>query len=144
VISEFYDAVAASDWDRAWALQSRHYRRAKLRDLASEGDSSGSIDSAPQTWPIGYENVRRYLDASDATATVVDLDREAGVATIEVSGTRWDAAGGSGCYVGQTWLLYEDGNWRYDPGTIGWPERKRQHPDAGSADSGLLGDACLG
>jgi hypothetical protein len=144
VVVQFYEDVASGDWDSAWARQSEHYRRAKLKDLAAEGDSSGSLDVAPSTWPRGYVNVSDHLDASDARVTVKSVDERTRVATVDVTRTRWSAAGGSDCYVGQTWLLNEGGEWRYDPGTIGWPQRERRHPDAGSAGSGLLGDACLG
>jgi hypothetical protein len=63
-----------------------------------------------------------------------------GVAQVDVTGMTWDKPGAS-CteWSGITWVKYEAGSWKYDPGYSTTPQREREWK---SRFSQLLGGQC--
>jgi hypothetical protein len=70
----------------------------------------------------------------------IEGDRASGVATVHVGGMAWSAPGAN-CteWSGITWVKYEHGAWRYDPGYSTTAARKRKWK---SRYGELLGTQC--
>lgn len=80
-------------------------------------------------WRNNQTDLRRYVGNLDALdVTIQSLDRRHGVATIMITGPRFDLPNNA-CgsrYSGITWAKYEDGSWTYEPGFSTTPQRRRE------------------
>jgi hypothetical protein len=92
------------------------------------------------TWAKNQQTLAPYLDPSGLRASIRDVDDRTGVVLVDVEGMRWSKPGARcSSWSGLTWVRYEDGQWRYDPGFSTTPARERQwkhHFDE------LLGGSC--
>ncbi len=125
---------------------SRSQMRAEIKDMLRtwhqnivDGDAQAAWDmltGRKQTqnmrkygfdeWAKGQASLAPYLDPSGLRVSIQDLDADTGVARVKVGGMTWHKSGAS-CreWSGITWVRYEDGMWRYDPGYSTTPQRER-------------------
>ena len=69
--------------------------------------------------------------------SIQDLDAKTGVARVLVGGMHYSK---TNCeWRGVTWVRYEDGGWKYDPGYSTTPQREREWKNRFTE---LLGGAC--
>jgi hypothetical protein len=113
VLYGYHRAVVDGQYRRAWALLSSRKRQQALRE---DGYAK---------WREAQASLVPYLDPDGVKARVVALEGD-GVARIDVTGMRWYDPG-SACseWSGLTWVKYEGGAWRYDPGYSTTPARER-------------------
>jgi zinc-ribbon domain len=123
IIEEYFSAISDRDWDTAWALQSEHYRSAKIED---PDYADGTLDTAPAKWKRDYRTESLDLDPSGAQVEVLEYRRGGSEAIVRVTGMTFTPSEPD-CYTGKTWFLLEDGAWRYDPGYAFWPHRERRY-----------------
>ncbi len=128
LLSDFHKAIVAHHDRAAWNLLSARKRAKELR-----------VDGYAK-WRAAQESLAPYLDPSGLEVTVRDVNRKTGVAVVAVSGMGWSAPGAR-CseWSGFTWVKYEDGEWRYDPGFSTTPQRQREWKDRYQE---LLGASC--
>jgi len=91
-------------------------------------------------WVTSQGSLGQYLDPTGLQVDVQSLDPSTGEALIMVTGMGWLKPNAK-CtqWSGLTWMLYENGNWRYDPGYSTTPERTAEWQ---SRYSELLGGQC--
>lgn len=92
-------------------------------------------------WAHAQDSLAPYLDPTGIHVALIDEDPPSGVATVRVTGMTWSAPNAK-CteWSGVTWVKYESGNWKYDPGHETTAARARRWA-AHRAE--LLGVACL-
>jgi hypothetical protein len=115
VLYEHHMDVVNGDYRAAWDLLSARKQAQKLRE------------DGFRKWAAAQATLTPYLDPSDMYVTIEALDADTGVARVYVSGMTWSKPGAR-CseWSGITWIKYEDGAWRYDPGYSTTPERERR------------------
>jgi ribosomal protein L40E len=110
----FHEAVVDGRGGEAWEVLSAR----KQRQIEREDGFAA--------WIKAQSSLEPYLDPTGLRASIEDADPETGVARVLVTGMSWSEPG-AGCseWAGLTWVKYEDGDWRYDPGysTTGTRER---------------------
>lgn len=127
-LREFHENVVSGDLRGAWMMMSKRKQRQSRNETGYDG------------WKTNQESLQPYLDPSGLRITVIGLDRESGVATVSAKGMTWSQPGAN-CteWSGVTWLKYEGGEWRYDPGYSTTRERERKWK---SRFDELLGGQC--
>jgi hypothetical protein len=128
MLEEHHEALVAGDFETAWDLLTTRKQDQNERRYGYEG------------WRSGQEAFARYLEPTGVDVAILDTDPETGVATVEVTGMGWTSPT-SACseWSGTTWVRYEGGEWRYDPGYSTTPQREREwKPRYGE----LLGAGC--
>jgi hypothetical protein len=125
---EWHEDVVNGNYHAAWELLSQ---RKQVQDNREYGYS---------TWVKNQATLRPYLNPSGLQVSVEHAEPSSGVAQVYVSGMSWDKPGAS-CteWSGVTWVKYEDGAWRYDPGYSTTPQREREWKPRYSE---LLGGRC--
>jgi hypothetical protein len=129
VLYDHHEAIAQADYNTAWDLLSS---RKQQQNLAKDGGYAA--------WVKAQSSLTPYLDPTDIHVEILDYDAADETATVMVTGMRWSAPGAR-CseWSGITWVRFEDGSWRYDPGYSTTPEReatwKSRYPE-------LLGASC--
>jgi serine/threonine protein kinase len=124
----WHEDVVIGDYSAAWGLLSERKRQ---EDLEKEGYA---------TWEKNQSTLKPYLNPSGIKVSIMSTDASTGEAIVNVTGMTWDKPGAS-CseWSGITWVLYENGGWRYDPGYTTTPQReaewKSRYPE-------LLGGSC--
>lgn len=131
-IADFHQAVASDDTSTAWHDLAPYNRANKISE-AGYGD--GTQDSPPQQWVTDMSTFNGNLDASNVQVSLVSVDRQSGIALVDVEGMTSSGGGLCNPYAGKTWMAYEDGQWWYDPGVKHHPERSSEFPN----QQGLLG-----
>jgi hypothetical protein len=128
LLLDFHQAIVRHDYRAAWNVLSA---RKQAKEMRVDGYAK---------WRAAQASLAPYLDPSGLEVTVRDLDRKTGVALVAVSGMKWSAPHAR-CseWSGFTWVKYEDGQWRYDPGFSTTPQRQRQWKDRYRQ---LLGASC--
>jgi hypothetical protein len=128
LLLSWHEDVVNGDYRGAWQLMSA---RKRAQDEREYGYS---------VWVQNQSTLRPYLDPSGLRVTVQHAEASSGVAQVDVSGMRWSKPGAS-CseWSGITWVKYEDGAWRYDPGYSTTPQREREWKPRFSE---LLGGRC--
>jgi ribosomal protein L40E len=128
VLADFHQSIVSHDYRAAWNLLSARKQAKELR-----------VDGYPK-WRAAQASLAPYLDPSGLRVTVREVDRATGVALVKVTGMRWSAPNAA-CseWSGFTWVKYEDGQWRYDPGFSTTPQREREWKDRYGQ---LLGASC--
>jgi hypothetical protein len=128
VLYQHHEDIVNGDFRGAWALLST---RKQQQDLNKYGYSG---------WVQAQATLAPYLNPSDLQVQILSMDPKTGVATVDVTGMTWSKPGAR-CseWSGITWMLYEDGEWRYDPGYSTTAERTREWKDRYSE---LLGGSC--
>lgn len=124
----FHEAIVDGEYQTAWNVLTQRKRDKELR-----GDGYG-------TWRKAQASLTRYLDPSAMEISIEDLNPTTGVARVDVSGMTWSAPKAR-CseWSGLTWVKYEDGEWKYDPGYSTTPQREREWKNRYDE---LLGAAC--
>jgi hypothetical protein len=127
VLLGYHRAVVDGQFRRAWGLLSKRKQRQALGE-----ETYG-------TWRRDQATLTPYLGPDGLRASVVSLEG-GGVARVYVSGMRWSKPG-SPCseWAGLTWVKYERGAWRYDPGYSTTPAREREWKPR---DDQLMGADC--
>ena len=131
-IADFHQAVASGDTNTAWQELAPYNRANKISE---PGYGDGTQDSPPQQWVTDMGTFNGNLDASNVQVTLLNVDRQSGIALVDVEGMTSSGGGLCNPYSGKTWVAYEDGQWWYDPGVKHHPERSTEFPN----QQGLLG-----
>lgn len=113
LLREFHVALVESDFQYAWSLLSSRKRRQEAQEKAYSG------------WKEAQATLTPYLLPGGIHVEIDELEDE-GVARVLVTGMGWTQPG-SACseWSGLTWVRYEGGSWRYDPGYSTTAERRR-------------------
>lgn len=124
----WHEDVVHKDYHGAWELLSH---RKQVQDEREYGYS---------TWVKNQSTLNPYLNPSGLTVSIQQTEADEGVARVDVTGMTWDKPGAS-CteWSGITWVKYEDGSWKYDPGYSTTPQREREWKPRFSE---LLGGGC--
>lgn len=127
-LRDFHEDVVAGNYHGAWELMTERKREQSLAKYGYAG------------WVRNQATLRPYLDPTGLRIDVRDTTPATGVATVDVTGMGWSKPGSS-CteWSGITWVRYENGSWRYDPGYSTTPQRER---DWKSRYEELLGGRC--
>jgi hypothetical protein len=128
MLLEHHQDLVNGDFRGAWDLMTARKQRQKERDPGYG------------QWVEGQKTLARYLDPSGLDVQVEDVDRTTGVVRVMVTGMAWNKPSAScSSWSGLTWVRWEQGAWRYDPGYSTTPQRTRQWK---SRFSELLGGSC--
>lgn len=127
VVLQYHEAVLAGQFDRAWRLLTKRKQR---QTLAEQGFAK---------WRHAQATLSPYLDPSGIRIRIDGLEG-GGVTRIDVNGMGWyDPSASCSEWSGLTWVRYERGAWRYDPGYSTTAARERRWKPRFSE---LLGTAC--
>lgn len=128
MLLEWHEDVVQGSFNAAWALLSH---RKQVQDSSEYG--------YPQ-WVKNQATLRPYLDPSGLRVSIQHTEPSSGVAQVDLTGMSWNKPRSS-CteWSGITWVKYEDGAWRYDPGYSTTPQREREWKPRFSE---LLGGRC--
>jgi hypothetical protein len=130
LLREWHQDLASGDYRAAWDLLSARKRRQNLRKYGYS------------QWVTGQSSLGNYIDPSGLRASIQEVDNATGVVRVMVTHLRYFGSAHcvpSGYWNGITWVKYEDGEWKYDPGYSTTPQRQR---DWKSRFSELLGGSC--
>jgi hypothetical protein len=128
LLLQFHEDVVAHQPAAAWLLLSGRKRR---QEQVKDGYAK---------WAQAQESLAPYLHPAGMRVRLLAADPDTGIATVRLTGMKWTAPGAS-CseWSGITWVKYETGTWKYDPGFSTTAERKR---DWASRYDQLLGTRC--
>lgn len=128
MLLEWHEDVVDGKYHAAWEL------------LSSRKQMQDSNEYGYAAWVKNQSTLRPYLDPSGLQVSVENTEPSTGVAQVDVTGMGWDKPGAP-CteWSGITWVKYEDGAWKYDPGYSTTPQREREWK---SRFSELLGGRC--
>jgi hypothetical protein len=128
MLRNWHEDVVRGDYHAAWELLSR-------RKQAQEEREQGY-----PKWEKNQSTLKPYLNPAGLQVSIQSTEPSAGVAQVDITGMTWDRPGAS-CseWSGITWVKYEDGKWRYDPGYSTTPQREQQWK---AHYSELLGGSC--
>jgi len=129
MLLEHHQDIVQGNFAAAWALTSQRYRNQKLADPGGYAK-----------WVTNQHTLQAYLDPSGIQVSIVSWNAAAKVATVDVTGMRWNAPDAPCTYwEGITWVANVDGQWYYEPGYSLTPQRRAEwQPRAGE----LLGSSC--
>jgi hypothetical protein len=127
VLRDFHVAVVEGDFQYAWSLLTARKRRQEDLEKGYAGWRDAQATLTPYLLPEGIE-------------VQIDGLEDEGVARVLIVGMGWTQPS-SPCseWSGLTWVRYEGGAWRYDPGYSTTAERRRRWQ--GQSDR-LLGVGC--
>jgi hypothetical protein len=128
MLLEWHEDVVRGDYRAAWNLLSH-------RKQAQQSSEYGYA-----TWAKNQSTLRPYLNPAGLQVTVQSTEPAEGVAQVDLTGMSWDKPGAH-CseWSGITWVKYEEGSWRYDPGYSTTQQRESEWK---SHFSELLGGKC--
>jgi Prokaryotic RING finger family 1 len=111
----WHEDVVHKNYSAAWELLSH---RKQIQDEREYGYS---------TWVKNQSTLNPYLNPSGLQASIQQTEADEAVALVDVTGMTWDKPGAP-CteWSGITWVKYEDGSWKYDPGYSTTPQRERE------------------
>jgi hypothetical protein len=128
MLRSWHEDVVQGDYRAAWNLLSG-------RKQAQEENEQGYA-----TWAKNQSTLRPYLNPAGLQVSIQSTEPSSGVVQVDVTGMTWDKPGAScGGWSGITWVKYENGEWRYDPGYSTTPQREHEWK---SRYSELLGGRC--
>jgi hypothetical protein len=120
--------IVNGDYRAAWNLLSARKQAQYLREHGYGG------------WQNAQASLTPYLHPDGIHVTIDNLNPSDGVARVMVTGMSWSRPGAScSAWSGITWVKYEGGQWRYDPGFSTTPGRRAGWQ---SKFSQLLGGSC--
>jgi hypothetical protein len=127
-LRSWHEDVVQGDYHAAWELLSARKR--------AQAEGEGGYGA----WAKNQATLRPYLDPAGLQVSVEGTEAESGVAQVDVTGMTWDKPGAH-CreWSGITWVKYENGEWRYDPGYSTTQQREREWK---SRYTELLGGSC--
>ena len=128
ILLAWHEDVVHNNYHAAWELLSH---RKQVQDEHEYGYS---------TWVKNQSTLNPYLNPSGLHVSVEKTEPTEGVAQVDVTGMSWDKPGAP-CteWSGITWIKYEDGGWKYDPGYSTTPQREHEWK---SRYAELLGGRC--
>lgn len=128
LLLRFHEDIVGGDFSDAWNLLSARRQRLELRERGY------------RQWVKNQKTLTPYLDPEGIHVGIDELDPSSGVARVTVTGMDWSAPNAR-CnqWSGVTWVKYEQGEWRYDPGYSTTRLRKLQWKHRFSE---LLGGSC--
>jgi hypothetical protein len=128
MLRNWHEDVVRGDYHAAWELLSQ-------RKQAQQEREQGYAK-----WEKNQSTLRPYLNPAGLQVSIQSTEPSSGVAQLDVTGMTWNRPGAS-CseWSGITWVKYEDGEWRYDPGYSTTSQRERKWK---SHYSELLGGSC--
>jgi hypothetical protein len=123
-----HEDVVNGNFRGAWGLLSH---RKQVQDEREYGYA---------TWVKNQSTLRPYLEPKGLRVSVESVEPTSGVAQVDLTGMQWDKPGAP-CseWSGITWVKYEAGTWKYDPGYSTTPQRESEWK---SRYSELLGGRC--
>jgi hypothetical protein len=128
LLLDHHQDLVDGDYQDAWDLMTARKQRQKERDPGYG------------QWVEDQKTLARYLDPSGIDVKVQSVDRATGVARVMVTGMAWSRPSAScSSWSGLTWVRWEQGAWRYDPGYSTTPQRTREWKHRFSE---LLGGSC--
>lgn len=78
-------------------------------------------------WARGQKSLGDYIDPSNLQVSILETNDNTGVVTVDVRGMTYSNPRSScSTWDGVTWVRYEDGEWKYDPGYSTTPQRARE------------------
>jgi hypothetical protein len=106
-------AIVNRDFAAAWAMLSR---RKQAQNRVKYGYA---------TWEKNQATLSPYLDPSGLQVEILKLDWPRREVTVDVTGMGWSAPGAH-CseWSGVTWVVWQSGQWKYEPGYSTTPERE--------------------
>jgi hypothetical protein len=127
-LRDWHEDVVQGNDHAAWELLSARKR--------AQAESEGGYAA----WAKNQSTLRPYLNPAGLQVSVEDTEAESGVAQVDVTGMTWDKPGAH-CseWSGITWMKYENGEWRYDPGYSTTQQREQEWK---SRYTELLGGSC--
>jgi Prokaryotic RING finger family 1 len=115
VLLEWHEDVVHRNYHAAWELLSH---RKQVQDEREYGYA---------TWVKNQSTLNPYLNPSGLQVSVEKTEANEGVAQVDITGMSWDKPGAPCAeWSGITWVKYEDGAWKYDPGYSTTPQRERE------------------
>lgn len=124
----YYQNIIDGDLDAAFNLLSERKQNAALRE--------DGIDA----WKEAQAALSSFLDPSELKVTLEYADPTTGVARVRLDGMTYsNPSSPCSTWAGITWVKYEQGGFRYDPGYSTTPQRAR---DWKHRYSELLGTGC--
>ncbi len=113
MLRTWHENIVAGDPQAAWDM------------LTSRKQTQNERKYGFREWARGQATLAPHLDPSGTHVSIVDLNDKTGVATVKVTGMSWSKPGAR-CseWSGITWVRYEDGAWKYDPGYSTTPQRE--------------------
>jgi hypothetical protein len=128
MLRSWHEDVVGGNYHAAWELLSQ-------RKQAQEEREQGY-----RMWEKNQSTLRPYLNPAGLQVSIQSTEPSSGVARVDVTGMTWNRSGAS-CseWSGITWVKYENGEWRYDPGYSTTPQREHEWK---SRYSELLGGSC--
>jgi hypothetical protein len=128
LLYNWHEDIVNGDNHGAWELLSKRKRQQSLEKYGYPG------------WVHNQATLKPYLDPSGIRVNIDSTEPDTGVATVDVKGMSWNKPGAH-CseWSGITWVKYEQGAWRYDPGYSTTPERESKWK---SRFADLLGGKC--
>jgi hypothetical protein len=128
VLLEWHEDVVHGSYRAAWELLSR---RKQVQDSSEYGYA---------TWVKNQATLRPYLDPAGLQVAIEATEEAGSVARVNVTGMGWRKSGAP-CseWSGITWVRYEEGRWRYDPGYSTTSQREHEWKPRFSE---LLGGRC--
>jgi hypothetical protein len=128
VLLEHHQDLVDGNYSAAWDLMTARKQRQKERDPGYA------------QWVDDQKTLARYLDPSGIDVRIESVDRATGVVRVMVTGMDWSKPSARcSSWSGLTWVRWEDGAWRYDPGYSTTPQRTREWKNRFSE---LLGGSC--
>jgi hypothetical protein len=128
MLLEWHEDVVHGNYHAAWEL------------LSHRKQEQANSESGYATWAKNQATLRPYLNPANLKVSVQSTEPSEGVTQVDVTGMTWSKPGAS-CkeWSGITWVKYEEGAWRYDPGYSTTPQREHEWK---SRFSELLGGRC--
>lgn len=127
ILLGYHEAVLDGRFDVAWRLLTKRKQQQALRE---DGFAK---------WREAQASLTPYLDPSGLRVRIDKLEN-GGVARVDVTGMNWyDPDAACSEWAGLTWVRYERGRWRYDPGYSTTAARERRWKPRFSE---LLGTTC--
>lgn len=128
MLLEWHEDVVQGNYRAAWGL------------LSHRKQEQANGEYGYSSWVKNQETLRPYLNPAGLKASIQSTEAGEGVARVDVTGMTWSKPGAS-CkeWSGVTWVKYEEGAWRYDPGYSTTPQREHEWK---SRFSELLGGRC--
>jgi hypothetical protein len=128
MLLEWHEDVVHGNYHAAWEL------------LSHRKQEQASSESGYATWAKNQATLRPYLNPVNLKVSVQGTEPSEGVARVDVTGMTWSKPGAS-CkeWSGITWVKYEEGAWKYDPGYSTTPQREHEWK---SRFAELLGGRC--
>jgi hypothetical protein len=113
LLYDHHTAIVDQDFSSAWGLLSR---RKQAQNRSKYGYA---------TWVKFQASLSPYLDPSGLQVKILKLDWPRREATVDLTGMGWSAPRAK-CseWSGVTWVVWQGGEWKYEPGYSTTPQRE--------------------